>query len=87
MKPRRADSDLAAVLDSIASPIRLKIVTSLAQRKMSYSELAKAIGMDRDRDAGKFSYHLKKLLSNGLIEVDKSTGKYALSRRGMLVLR
>lgn len=80
-------SDLASILDSIASSIRLKMLRSLAQRKLGYSELAKAVGMNRDKDAGKFSYHLKKLLSSGLIEVDISTGKYTLSNKGVLVLK
>jgi len=79
--------DLVSILDSIASPTRLKMLRSLAQRKLGYSELAKAIGMNRDKDAGKFSYHLKKLLSSGLIEVDTSIGKYTLSTKGALVLR
>jgi len=87
MRSRRAEPDLASILDSIASPTRLKMLKSLAQRKLGYSELAKAIGMNRDKDAGKFSYHLKKLLSNGLIEVDSSIGKYTLSRRGTLILK
>jgi len=74
-------------LESLSSPIRLSILRSLAYQKLGYSELAKAVGMDKSRDAGKFSYHLKRLLDSGLIEVDRSTGKYALSRRGSLVLK
>lgn len=79
--------NLDSILDSIASPIRLKMLKSLVQKKLGYSELAKAVGMNRDKDAGKFSYHLKKLLSSGLIEVDTSVGKYALSNKGALILK
>ncbi len=87
MKSRRASSSLESVLDSLSSPIRLAMLKSLAYQKLGYSELAKAVGMDRSKDAGKFSYHLKKLLNSGLIEVDSSSGKYALSQRGALVLK
>ncbi|MCX8187257.1 MAG: helix-turn-helix domain-containing protein [Nitrososphaeria archaeon] len=87
MNPRQIIPDLALVLDSIASPTRLKMLKSLAQRRLGYSELAKAVGMNRDKDAGKFSYHLKKLLSSGLIEVDASVGKYTLSNKGVLILK
>ncbi len=86
-KSRRPDSDIQRVLGSLASPIRLGILKSLAYQKLGYSELAKAVGMNRDRDAGKFSYHLKRLLESGLIEADAGSGKYVLSRKGAAVLR
>lgn len=87
MSPRQPMPGITLILDSIASPTRLRMLKSLAQKKLGYSELAKAVGMDRDRDAGKFSYHLKKLLDSGLIEVDNSLGKYVLSSKGVLILR
>jgi len=62
------------------------MLKALSHQKLSYTELAKAIGLERDKDAGKFSYHLKKLLSSGLIEVDSSSGKYTLSHKGVKVL-
>jgi DNA-binding transcriptional ArsR family regulator len=86
MDSHRGSSDLALVLESVASPIRLRILKSLAGRKLSYTELVKTVGLDRDRDAGKFSYHLKKLITCGLVEVESSTGKYALSSRGAGIL-
>jgi DNA-binding transcriptional ArsR family regulator len=86
MDSHKGSPDLALVLESMASPIRLSILKSLAGRKLSYTELVKAVGLDRDKDAGKFSYHLKKLLACGLVEVDSSTGKYTLSSRGVKVL-
>ena len=86
MDSHRGSPDLALVLESMASPIRLRILKSLAVRKLSYTELVKAVGLDRDRDAGKFSYHLKKLITCGLVEVDSSTGKYTLSSRGAKIL-
>ncbi|MCD6236218.1 MAG: helix-turn-helix domain-containing protein, partial [Thaumarchaeota archaeon] len=87
MKSRRSVSPIYNVLDGVASPVRLRMLRSLARQKLGYSELAKAVGMDRNKDAGKFSYHLKKLLSCGLIEVDSSVGKYTLSQKGATVLK
>lgn len=86
MRSRRGSPILESILESISSPIRLSMLKALSHQKLSYTELAKAIGLKRDKDAGKFSYHLKKLLSSGLIEVDSSSGKYALSHRGVKVL-
>ena len=79
-------SSMETVLDSISSPIRLKILRNLARKEMGYSELMEALGLERDRDAGKFSYHLKKLLAAELIEVDQRSRKYSLSRRGEIIL-
>jgi len=79
-------SSMEIILDSISSPIRLKILRNLSRKEMGYSELMEALGLERDRDAGKFSYHLKKLLTAELIEVDQRSRKYSLSRRGELIL-
>lgn len=73
-------------MESVSSPIRFSMLKALSHQKLSYTELVKAIGLERDKDAGKFSYHLKKLLSSELIEVDPSSGKYALSHKGVKVL-
>ena len=74
------------VLGSVASITRLKMLRLLSKKEMGYSELMDSLGMEKDRDAGKFSYHLKKLLDSRLIEVHKETGKYKISRIGLTVL-
>jgi len=79
-------SSMEIILDSISSPIRLKILRNLSRKEMGYSELMEELGLERDRDAGKFSYHLKKLLNAELIEVDQRSRKYSLSRRGEIIL-
>lgn len=86
MDSHKGSLDLESILESVASPMRLRILKALAGRKLSYTELVKAVGLNRDRDAGKFSYHLKKLLASGLVEVEAPTGKYALSSRGARIL-
>jgi len=79
-------SSMEVVLDSISSPIRLQILRNLSKKEMNYSELMETLGLERDRDAGKFSYHLKKLLTAELIEVDQRSRKYSLSKKGEIIL-
>lgn len=78
--------DVNIILDSLASPTRLKILKLLSRKELGYSELMDSLGMEKNRDAGKFSYHLKKLLNSRLIEVNRETGKYKISKTGLLVL-
>ncbi len=78
--------DEAAVLDALASPKRLAILRTLAQQPMNYTELMKSVGMTKQKDAGKFSYHLKKLLSTDLVRVNEKTKLYELSKRGHAAL-
>lgn len=74
------------ILGSIASTTRLKILKLLSRKELGYSEIMDSLGMEKNRDAGKFSYHLKRLLDSRLIEVNKETGKYKISRTGLTVL-
>lgn len=74
------------VLSALASPARLRMLRELSRRELSYSELMEAAGMNRERDAGKFSYHLRKLLTAGLVEADKRSRRYRITSQGSLVL-
>ncbi|MDI9442151.1 MAG: winged helix-turn-helix transcriptional regulator [Firmicutes bacterium] len=47
----------------LADPIRLKIVLLLGEREMCVGELAQCLGMPQP----KVSYHLKRMLEEGLI--------------------
>ncbi|MCX8192696.1 MAG: helix-turn-helix domain-containing protein [Nitrososphaeria archaeon] len=82
----KTTKDINSILDSIASSTRLKILKLLSKKEMGYSELMDSLGLEKNRDAGKFSYHLKKLLNTGLIDVNKESGKYKVSREGLTVL-
>ncbi|MEM3130848.1 MAG: anaerobic ribonucleoside-triphosphate reductase [Nitrososphaerota archaeon] len=75
------------MLDALSSPVRLKIVKSLRNQNLSYTDLMKAIGLSKSQDAGKFSYHLKKLLKNGIITIDNETKLYAITRLGDTLLK
>ncbi|MCS7143328.1 MAG: helix-turn-helix domain-containing protein [Aigarchaeota archaeon] len=74
------------IFAALASPIRLKLLRSLSSSDLSYTELFKNVELKRDREMGKFTYHLKHLLKTGLIEVDRDTKRYSLTERGRQVL-
>lgn len=78
---------LTNILDALSSPVRLKIVKSLRNQNLSYTDLMKAIGLSKSQDAGKFSYHLKKLLKNGIITIDNETKLYAITHLGNTLLK
>jgi len=77
----------ADIFDSLASPIRLQILRSLSRQPMNYSDLMKAVGMTRQRAAGRFAYHLKKLLAAELVKVNEKSKLYELSRKGVTILQ
>lgn len=79
-------SSLEDILDSVASPQRLGMLRALKSRELSYTELLESAGMDKVRDAGRFTYHLKKLLSAGLVESDEGSRRYRLTQKGRLLL-
>ncbi|MFQ5907056.1 MAG: anaerobic ribonucleoside-triphosphate reductase, partial [bacterium] len=70
------------MLGALSSPVRLKMVRALQRRDLSYSDLMKNVGLTRERDAGSFSYHLKKLLRTGIVKVNQETKLYELSPKG-----
>ncbi|MEM4298331.1 MAG: helix-turn-helix domain-containing protein, partial [Nitrososphaerota archaeon] len=79
--------DDVEVFDSLASPARLQILASLARQPLSYSDLMRAVGMTKQSAAGKFSYHLKRLLSAELVKVNEKSKLYELTSRGKTALQ
>jgi len=77
----------ADIFDCLASNIRLQILRSLSRQPMNYSDLMKAAGMIRQRSAGRFAYHLKKLLAAELVKVNEKSKLYELSKRGKTILQ
>ncbi len=81
-----ASNTLNEILAALSSPTRLKMVRALQKMDLSYSDLMKDVGLTRERDAGSFSYHLKKLLRTGIVRVNQETKLYELSPRGTSLL-
>ncbi|MEM3588322.1 MAG: winged helix-turn-helix domain-containing protein [Nitrososphaerota archaeon] len=82
----RFSSELLGILSALSAPERLKILLALESGGLSYSELMKTVGMSRRRDLGRFSYHLRRLLEVGLVEVDRESRLYRLSSAGFSVI-
>ncbi|MEM3474377.1 MAG: anaerobic ribonucleoside-triphosphate reductase [Nitrososphaerota archaeon] len=62
------------------------MLKQLSKHDMNYTELIRSVGMNPQKDAGKFSYHLKKLLSSKLIRINEKTKLYELSHSGRAML-
>jgi len=77
---------LIGVLGALSAPERLRILLALESGGLGYSDLMRAVGMGRRRDVGRFSYHLRRLLEVGLVEVDRESKLYRLSGVGSSVL-
>lgn len=74
------------ILEALASPIRIEMLKQLSKHDMNYTELIRSVGMNPQKDAGKFSYHLKKLLYSKLIRINEKTKLYELSHVGKTML-
>lgn len=74
------------VFEAVASPVRLHMLRTLEANSAKYNELMRQIGLDQFKDAGRFAYHLRKLLQSGLVDIDSNTKKYRLTDLGSRVL-
>ena len=71
----------------IASPNRLDILRILNTKgPLSYSELKTLAGFKSKKESGKFAYHLRKLVKQTLISLNRAERKYAVTSLGRLVL-
>jgi hypothetical protein len=61
----------------MAHPVKRKIIESLRDNALSFTEILHSIG---EIDRGKFGYHLRTL--KGFIKVDATTKKYRLTEKG-----
>jgi anaerobic ribonucleoside-triphosphate reductase len=71
----------------IASSNRLEILRILnAKGPLSYSELKTLAGFKSKKESGKFAYHLRKLVRQMLVFLNRSERKYTVTNLGRLVL-
>jgi DNA-binding transcriptional ArsR family regulator len=72
---------------AIASPTRLEILRILNTKgPLSYSDLKTLAGFRSKKESGKFAYHLRKLVKQTLVSLDRGERKYVISSLGRLVL-
>lgn len=81
--PRR----VRTIYSVIASPNRLDILRILNTKgPLSYSELKTLAGFKSKKESGKFAYHLRKLVKQTLISLNRAERKYVVTSLGRLVL-
>ena len=81
--PRR----VRTIYSVIASPNRLDILRILNTKgPLSYSELKTLAGFKSKKESGKFAYHLRKLVKQTLIALNRAERKYVVTSLGRLVL-
>ena len=75
------------ILQSIGSPMRLSVLELLQEGGLRYNDLMRKLGLNQKTDAGKFSFHVKKLMRARLIELNPAEKKYQLTKIGDSVLK
>ena len=96
--PMQAESPRDGVLESaskrvrmifsvMASPNRIDILRILNSKgPLTYSELKSLAGFKSKKESGKFAYHLRKLLRQSLVALNKAERRYTITNLGKLVL-
>jgi len=82
----RGFRELSEIFKALGFPVRVEILKILEKGPQRYSELMKMAKLDRFNDAGKFAYHLSKLMENGLVEYRTENKIYAITPLGKDVL-
>lgn len=75
------------IFSVMASPNRIDILRILNSKgPLTYSELKALAGFKSKKESGKFAYHLRKLLRQSLVALNKSERRYTITNLGKLVL-
>ncbi len=75
------------IFSVMASPNRIDILRILNSKgPLTYSELKSLAGFKSKKESGKFAYHLRKLLRQSLVALNRSERRYTITNLGKLVL-
>ncbi len=75
------------IFSVMASPNRIDVLRILNSKgPLTYSELKSLAGFKSKKESGKFAYHLRKLLRQSLVALNKSERRYTITNIGKLVL-
>src|SRR4026209_630626 len=75
------------IFSVMASPNRIDILRILNSKgPLTYSELKALAGFKSKKESGKFAYHLRKLLRQSLVALNKGERRYTITNLGKLVL-
>ena len=73
------------IFSVMASPNRIDILRILNSKgPLTYSELKSLAGFKSKKESGKFAYHLRKLLRQSLVALNKSERRYTITNLGKL---
>ncbi|PVX26341.1 MAG: hypothetical protein CW716_06230 [Candidatus Bathyarchaeum sp.] len=85
--PRRRRKSGLKVLKAASASLRMQLLTAVVEKgPQSYTDLMKVLKLNPSRDAGRFAYHLKYLLSADLIEPDVDNKEYRLTDLGKTMI-
>ena len=85
--PYRTSKRVRTIYSVIASSNRLDILRILnAKGPLSYSELKTLAGFKSKKESGKFAYHLRKLVKQLLVTLNRSERRYTVTNLGRLIL-
>lgn len=74
------------LLSCLSNPLRLDIVRALSKEPLlSFTDLMRRVGLDVKVDTGRFGYHLRRLVDEGVIRLNPSAKKYELTELGRQV--
>ncbi len=77
-----------SIFSVLSSPNRVDILKILNSKgPLTYSELKAYAGFKSKKESGKFAYHLRKLLRQSLISLNKGEKKYLITNLGKMVLK
>src|SRR5574341_1559389 len=82
-----ASKRVRMIFSVMASPNRIDILRILNSKgPLTYSELKALAGFKSKKESGKFTYHLRKLLRQSLVALNKAERRYTITNLGKLVL-
>src|SRR6476620_1829329 len=82
-----ASKRVRMIFSVMASPNRIDILRILNSKgPLTYSELKSLGGFKSKQESGKFAYHLRKLLRQSLVALNKAERRYTITNLGKLVL-
>ena len=84
---RSTSKRVRMIFSVMASPNRIDILRILNSKgPLTYSELKSLAGFKSKKESGKFAYHLRKLLRQSLVALNKSERRYTITNLRKLVL-
>ena len=85
--PYKTSKRVRTIYSVIASSNRLDILRILNSKgPLSYSELKTLAGFKSKKESGKFAYHLRKLVKQMLVTLNRSERRYNVTNLGRLIL-